>query len=540
MRRSHYRRQSKWPSWLSGRRRIVAAVATLVAFGAIVTVTQVSNASTEKTTKKALAACNNIQAPKASKLSSETKKGTYTTNNGKVTQHSDDGAGDVPSASQMRTRCRDWVMQNQGGASPAPSTSTKGNGQGGATATAPPPGAGLGILTNSCDTSKLQPHDGFQKGDRCVSTEFGEVGLAVNNPSLLITDAPRQVAANTPFTLKVSTRNLIRDRFLAAGQGGYYVESSVLQGGIVRGHFHTACRMLANTNAAPAPDPVPAFFVATEDKKGGKAPDVVTIQVAGLPTAGLAQCASWAGDGSHRIPMMERANQTPAFDAVRIKVTGGGGNNGGGNNGGGNNGGGANNGGGNNNGGQQGGGQQNGGASTPPSTGTTPSTGTSTPTPATSKPTTKGTVVKGGAPTTAPTTKPAGTTAPATTTKSGTTTNGNTTKSDVTQADQPTVDQTTSAPRPTATTKRAKATPSKSATAAQDYSYSNGDSGAPDPNQDTVQVAEPAAASAKSSSKLALTGYNSIALVGGGVLLVLLGLVIMSSTRRRRARAGWR
>jgi hypothetical protein len=42
--------------------------------------------------------------------------------------------------------------------------------------------------------------------------------------------------------------------------------------------------------------------------------------VAGLNTPGTAQCASWAGDGSHRVPMMQRANQTPAFDVVRIQV----------------------------------------------------------------------------------------------------------------------------------------------------------------------------------------------------------------------------
>jgi hypothetical protein len=318
MRRSLYRRASKWPTWLSGRRRIIAAAATLVAFGAIVGVTQVSNASTQ--TKKALAACNNIKAPKSTKLSTGTKTGTYTTNNGKVIQHADDGAGDVPTATQMRTRCRDWVVQNAGKSTAAPGPNTKA-GAAQAGAATPAPGAGLGVLTNNCSTSKLLAHDGFQKGDRCVSTEFGEVGSAGNNPSLLITGAPRRVAVNTPFTLLVSTRNLIRDRFLAAGQGGYYVESSVLAGGIVRGHFHTACRMLANTSEAPAPDPVPAFFVATEDKKGGAAPDVVSIQVPGLPAAGTAQCASWAGDGSHRIPMMERANQTPAFDAVRIDVS---------------------------------------------------------------------------------------------------------------------------------------------------------------------------------------------------------------------------
>ena len=34
------------------------------------------------------------------------------------------------------------------------------------------------------------------------------------------------------------------------------------------------------------------------------------------------QCTSWAGDGSHRTPMMSRANQTPAIDSVRILIDG--------------------------------------------------------------------------------------------------------------------------------------------------------------------------------------------------------------------------
>jgi hypothetical protein len=180
----------------------------------------------------------------------------------------------------------------------------------------------LGILADNCgDGSELEGHDGFQNGNRCVDTEMGEVGDAAKNPSLLITRFPRQVEANEPFTIRVSTRNLIRDRFLAAGKGGYYVEMSLLnEQGLVRGHFHTACRMLNSTREAPDPEPVPAFFVATEDGGGGDQPDEIVIQVPGLPEAGIAQCASWAGDGSHRLPMMQRANQTPAFDAVRISV----------------------------------------------------------------------------------------------------------------------------------------------------------------------------------------------------------------------------
>lgn len=207
---------------------------------------------------------------------------------------------------------------NGGGTTPTttPSSSTGGGNNGGTA-----PGAGLGVLANDCDESRLQPHDGFQKGDRCVSTEFGEVGAAANNPSLLITQFPDQVGQNQPFTLRVSTRNLIRDRFLAAGQGGYYVESSLLNDqGLVRGHFHTACRMLDSLTAPPEPQEVPAFFVATEDGRGGAQPDEVTIQIPGLPESGTAQCSVWAGDGSHRLPMMERANQTPAFDSVRIDV----------------------------------------------------------------------------------------------------------------------------------------------------------------------------------------------------------------------------
>ncbi|MDQ4117418.1 MAG: hypothetical protein M3235_10720, partial [Actinomycetota bacterium] len=35
---------------------------------------------------------------------------------------------------------------------------------------------GLDVLASDCTGSKLEPHDGFQKAPRCVSTAFGEVG----------------------------------------------------------------------------------------------------------------------------------------------------------------------------------------------------------------------------------------------------------------------------------------------------------------------------------------------------------------------------
>jgi hypothetical protein len=434
---------------------------------------------------------------------------------------------------------------------------------------------GLTILTNTCQDSSLPPHDGFQIGGRCVSTEFGEVGVSANNPSLLITRAPRSVAVNTPFSIIVSTRNLIRDRFLAAGKGGYFVESSVLQDGIVRGHFHTACRMLSSTSAAPDPAPVPAFFVATEDSKGGREPDTVTVNVPGLPTAGLAQCASWAGDGSHRIPMMERANQTPALDAVRIQVrrsSGGGDQPGGGTSGqpggtsGQPDGTGSQPGGGTS--GQPGGtgGQPGGTGSDPsgnPSSGPSnspsgePSTGPSgqpssspsgepnggaavPPPPVKSDPTTEGTVT----PTRSSAAPTGGSAGP------GSGGNGNSSTSSDRSGSTSARGGSTSAGgddargNESAGTRR-KTAPASSTTSKKATTAETGDEDTqalldPNANPDPESDAQQQSAQAAADNGLALTGTNTVMAVGGGLILLIVGLFILNSTTRRRRVRHWR
>jgi hypothetical protein len=194
---------------------------------------------------------------------------------------------------------------------------------------------GLDVLGRDCTKSQLRPHDGFQDPATasCVSTQMGEVAAQDSLPSLLIVgfvvDGAKKsvgdvgtVGVDKPFSLLVSTRNLKRDRFLGAGAGGYYLESSFLNDqGLQRGHFHTACRILPSLTEAPDSSPTPAFFVATEDGGGSRKADVVEVKVPGIKAAGDLQCTSWAGDGSHRTPMMTRANQTPAIDSVRLTVT---------------------------------------------------------------------------------------------------------------------------------------------------------------------------------------------------------------------------
>ncbi|WP_233624601.1 hypothetical protein [Actinoplanes sp. ATCC 53533] len=492
-------------------RRIIAAVAVLVAFGGVIGITQISNADESKTVAcEAPAAAP--AAPAGKNAATDPKVGTYTDKDGDV-QHKGDGQlakGEKAPAPKPVEECvtgKTKVKQVNG----------------------------LQILANSCEDSDLDAHDGFQKGNRCVSTEFGEVGDQSRNPTLLITEFPKSVKANTPFTLKVSTRNLVRDRFLAAGQGGYYVESSLLTAeGLVRGHFHTACRMLSSTSEAVDPAPAPAFFVATEDKRGGAQPDTVTIRVPGLPQEGIAQCASWAGDGSHRVPMMQRANQTPAFDAVRVKVEGGDqdeeppadddGDNGGNNGGNGNNGNGGNNGGDNgnddgdngngNNGNGDNGGNDDGddGAEPTPGATATPRTGDGATPPKT------GTVTipprnDAEAP------KPAKTTKPATASDDEPADDDNAAADDQAQA----VDGETTKP---ATTKKriAPATEEPAADVVADDS----DDGAPDLQAvQNVQTGD--------DSKLALTGANSMTFIIGGALLMLCGVVVLRATRRRRA-----
>lgn len=181
---------------------------------------------------------------------------------------------------------------------------------------------GVTPLARDCGQSQLDEHDGFQEAPTCVTTEMGEVAAQQRNPSVLITDAPRAVRVGQNVEFKVSSRNLVRDRFLAAGQGGYYLESGLLNdAGLTRGHLHAACRIVGDGNAAPPPDRQ-ASFVAIEDGRGGAAPDTVNAVVPALNQAGVAQCAVWAGDGSHRMPMMQFANQIPAFDTFRLRVAG--------------------------------------------------------------------------------------------------------------------------------------------------------------------------------------------------------------------------
>jgi hypothetical protein len=303
-------------------KRFMAILAAALTFGAFVTVTQVSNAGDRRRGNRppATQPCPTTSATNggsAQQPAASASDVTVTRQNGRdVRNYRDDGRGDGTDRRRPGTRPN---------CTPTSTTTT--------TPTTSPTGPATQVLGTDCSESNLEDHDGFQNGNRCVSVSHGEVPGADKAPSLLITgifiDGQRRSVSAGPivinrgqaFEIEVSTRNLVRDRFLAAGQGFYYAEASFLDdNGVVRGHFHSACNVLPNDREAPDMEGIPAFFVATEDGGGGEEPDRIRVAVAGIATAGIVQCASWAGDGGHRTPMMQRANQRPAFDAVRIIV----------------------------------------------------------------------------------------------------------------------------------------------------------------------------------------------------------------------------
>ena len=298
---------------------MLALAAAVVVCGGLLTVTQVAGASTWRRwggNKPPQSACppangggatQSASASPTSSASSASGPQVSTQNGRQVRQwRNDDGPQQIRRPGRNpRPNC---TPTSPASSSASPSSSS----------TTPP----LDIQATSCSESRLEGHTGFQEdARRCVSTDHGEVGELSKNPTALIVQFPEDgVRVGQPFQVVISTRNIIRDRFLAAAQGGYYAEMDQLAAnGLAHGHAHFACNVLPNTNEAPAPRRS-QFFVAIEDEAGSETPDRITVNVTGLPTAGTASCNLWLGASSHRLPMMAFANSVPGFDAVRFEV----------------------------------------------------------------------------------------------------------------------------------------------------------------------------------------------------------------------------
>ena len=248
MRRPTYRRaaaQRRGPD-----RRIIAAVAVLIAFGGVIGVTQISNADESK-----VAACETAAdpaAPAAKGAATDPKVGTYTDKNGDV-QHKGDGQlakGEKAPAPEAVQECKE------------------GN-------TVKKTVNGLEILDRTpARTASSAPHDGFQHGNRCVSTEFGEVGRRRQEPDAADHRLPGDRSRRTRRS---------PSRSAPATWSGTASSRPARAATTWRARCSPPRAWSAATSTPPAgccpapreaadPAPVPAFFVATEDGKGGAQP----------------------------------------------------------------------------------------------------------------------------------------------------------------------------------------------------------------------------------------------------------------------------
>ena len=186
---------------------------------------------------------------------------------------------------------------------------------GGAQANDPATGDGDAPLSKDCGDSPLTVNDGFQKGNTCVAVDSGEV--SDKTPAVLITRAPRRVASGVDFQISISSRNVVRDRFLAAATGGYYAERSVLNPqGIQRGHSHVWVQDIGSGRTAPDADAAPLdFFKAVEDNGDGD----FTLTITALNPGNKKLCVNDA-DGSHRTAMTKAAKLAMPYDCVRLFV----------------------------------------------------------------------------------------------------------------------------------------------------------------------------------------------------------------------------
>ena len=79
--------------------------------------------------------------------------------------------------------------------------------------------------------------------------------------------------------------------------------------------------------------------------------------------------------------------------------------------------------------------------------------------------------------------------------------------------------------------------------AAKDFTYNNDDgqfnSGNDAPVADQVAEVQNASATKDEGGILALTGTNAMAAVGGAAVMLLIGLILMALTRKRRPGSTW-
>ncbi|PWW74955.1 hypothetical protein C7212DRAFT_282708 [Tuber magnatum] len=165
------------------------------------------------------------------------------------------------------------------------------------------------------------------KSGSCNGIVMGDIPSTSNMVSTIITSpTPGQnIQADTEFTVKVTTENLVAGSFTNPANT-YYAAPQQLQGGKVIGHTHITIQKLEALNTNRAPDAgVFQFFKGINDPGDGNG-NLEAVVTGGLP-AGAYRICTLSSASNHQPVIMPIAQRGAQDDCTKFTVGGNGGNN---------------------------------------------------------------------------------------------------------------------------------------------------------------------------------------------------------------------
>jgi len=173
---------------------------------------------------------------------------------------------------------------------------------------------------NVCDISKKDLFNGTQNPEgSCVTTVMGEIPSKNKMVSTVIRFPKNneRIKANTAFTIRTKTINLITGFFDDPVKQYYIFPQTLNEKGIIQGHSHVTIQKIVNEDEPLDPE-VFAFFKGLNDPADGNG-ELTALVEKGLPAGDYRLC-TMVSSFAHQPTLMPVAQRGSQDDCVRFTV----------------------------------------------------------------------------------------------------------------------------------------------------------------------------------------------------------------------------